>query len=621
MTLATAIQKPVLKPRYVAICTGYLLLRGWLVYSTDAYELTPANVANEDRLTAVYFNETLLSPQASIADVEAADGRWFQDSAGVVYVNPPTGESIYTGTVRGQVIYYFGKDANILGTRYHEPRLLSIPQLSLRIEPRFSGVGQIGSGSASFANLDGWFDDRAEIRWSTVQFKVGADTPSSTMASADYQPFGFWKVQDTGRDGDSFSMQLIEPKAVLRNLIPSEVYTREDYPNIGESDLGKAIPRAYGKIFAATPVCIDSGAKTFKVAGHAIYDFTGVRILQDNVWNSIPFASTDEANGEFTLGAEWANNEQVCVDFIGRVRSADGLPMYNASEIVQDILEYLGESDFDTDAFDAARAALNVGYFANGIENAICKPAFFLDAAVSALDVTSKINSVAGSFLYVDANGQWHYEVFRPKLLADADATFDESEIAERTVSEARETRDTFSKVIIRYAERLAEKWSEFVQVEDAGLQYMAQSGSPIPREIMAPLFDDADAEYFGQRLLTTEAQPLKKYPITVPWKGILLKPGHQIAVTYPRLNVNGMLEVLEARHNLDRNEIALVCGDRRGWADSFGWWVADGTADYDSGGTATEKREAKEATGFWHEDDQLADSTDSSSHKLSRFF
>lgn len=616
MTLAQALAKPVVRLRYVAEMIGHVLLGGWLVHSADAYKL-----ASNYTFVLLTFDAADLTLRASIVDVEANDGSYFQDTDGTVYVNPPTGEDIYTAAVRGEVRYYFGKDSNILGTQYYESRLQSVPALSLRIEPRFSGVGQIGSGSCTLINNDGFFDRIPEVRWRSIQFKLGADTPSSVMAEGDYQPFGFWRIQDTRRGRATYTLNLAEPKAVLENKIPAETFSQADFPNIGENDIGKVIPRVYGKVFGITPVCIDAGAKTFKVAGHAVYEFSEVRILQNNIWVSIPFASVDLANGEFTLGAAWANNETVSVDFVGRVNGG-GLPMYNASEIVEDVLAYLGETNIDTAAFDAAWDALDVGAYSNGQRRTVLKPSLYIGTATTGLEIVNKINTVVGSFLYVDANGQWRYEVFEPKQLDDVEASFTDSDIADGSLEPLEDDSDTFSKVNVKFAERVAEKWSENVEWEDSRLQYMAEAGSPIFKELASvPLFDPDDALYYAQRLISTEALPLKRYELNVPWSGFLLKPGSQIQITSDFRAVYGVMEVFEARHNPDANQITLIVGDRRGWVDSFGFWVADSEPDWNAAASDSDKRTASENSGFWQGDDDLADSTDSKSFNVSRWF
>lgn len=613
--LATAIQKAAIRPRYRAAVTGHAPLAGWLVHSGSAFK-----VESSYNFTALYFNATTLILRGSIAAVEANAESWFQDTDGTVYVRPPASTDIYSSALRGEILFYFSKEGFVLDDQYYDGRLLTVPALSLRIEARFSGVGQIGSGSCTFANADGFFDARADIRWSSVQFSVGADLPASAAASSDYEPFGYWKIQDTRRNGTEFVMNLVEPKNVLQNKIPFETFTQSDYPLINSNDIGKPIPRVYGKVFGITPVCVDTGAKRFKVAGHAIYEFSEVRILQNNVWVGIPFASIATADAEFTLGAEWANNETVSVDFVGRMRG-DGKPMYNASEIVQDILQYLGESDFNTTAFDDAFDALDVGSFPNGVRRTICKPSLYIGSATPAIDIVSKINNVAGSYLFFDANGQWFFGVFTPKRLQDLGAySFSDQNIFSG-FTEAVDEKDIASKVNVKFAERVAEKWAQNVIEERESTQFRAESPTPILKEVTAPLFDAVDAAYYAQRLLNTDGLPLKRYTFAVSWAGILLKPGDQIPVSFDRNQVYGVFEVIEARHDLDANRINLVCGDRRAWGDSFGWWVDDSFAAWDASGSAAEKREASENAGFWHGDDDLADSTDSASHKASRYY
>lgn len=614
MTLTNAIQRAAVRMRYLAVLTGNVLLRGWIVHSANAYK-----VPSSYSFTSLAFNTTALTLRASIALVEANAGSWFQDVDGTVYVKPPAAQDIYAAALVAKLNYYFAKESTIVDTQYYEGRLASVPALSLRIEPRFSGVGQVGTGSCSFRNEDGFFAEKTDIRWLSVQFSVGADTPTSTASAGEYVPFGFWKVADTQRNGSQFQMNLVEPKAALQNKTPIETYTRAAYPAIGDNDVGKPIPRIYGKVFGITPVCVDPTAKRFKVAGHAVYEFSEIRIFKDNVWTTITFATTTPASGEFTLGAEWANNETVSIDVIGRTR-VDGRPMFNASEIVQDILLYLGETNLDA-SFDSSFDSLDVGEFEGGLRRTLFKPSLYIDSATPAIDIIGKINSVAGSFLYINETGQWHYEVFEPKQLANVDNSFTDQDIAAGTMNNPADPRDVFSKVNVKFAERIAEKWAQSEIAEDTSIQYLAGAGSSIVKEITAPLFDRQDVIYYAQRLLTTEGQPLQRIPFAVFWKGILIKPGHQIAVSSDRLKIYGILEVLEARHDLDNNRVNLVCGDRRGWADSFGFWVADTEPDWNAAATSTEKREASEGSGYWQGDDSLANSTDPKSFQVSRLW
>jgi len=615
MTLVQALALPAVKLRYLAQITGSVLLQGWVLHSGAAYKTHCAHT-----IESVIFNaSTALTARASIAAVIAAAG-WFQDTDGTVYVRADTGQNLFADTFRGRCRFYFSKgDAVTVDNRYYESRLDSVPALSLRIEPRFSGVSQVGTGNCSLINNDGFFDELDELHWETAQFFLGADTATTTMAFADYEEFGVWKIEDTRASVSSFEMSLVEPKAALSTKIPLSTFNRTDYPNIADVNVGKVIPRLYGVVYAVPATCVDASAKRFKIADHALYEITEARILSNNVWTAVPFASKDEANAEFTLGAAWANNESVCVDVIGRKRSGDGLPMYNASEIVEDLLAYIGEANLNSAAFDAAFDALDVGAFVGGIRRTSFKPSLYIGQSVQAREIISKINNVAGSFLFINASGQWHYEVFEPKVIGAVDKTFTDEDIVGGPIQTTVDTSEMFSSVNVKYGERYAESWTQNVEASLPENQFIANAASELIKETTVPLFDTNDATHYAQRILTTEGRPLKRYRFAVTWAGFLLQPGDQIKVDYDIRGISEIMEVLEARHDLDQNRIQLICGDRRGWRDSFGFWVSDATSAWNPAATDAEKRTADQTAGYHHGDDDLAVSTDSKSFKNSR--
>jgi hypothetical protein len=625
MSLVTTVETPTLSPTYTLELTGKVLLKGWLVYSVNAYSLACLYT-----FTAVQWNGAALTLQSSIANVEANAGSYFQDTAGVVYVKPPSG-IIYSETVQGVVLYTFAKgpakifDAKTVAARtncFFESRVATIPQLSLRIEPRFSGVGQIGGGSCELMNGDGFFDSKADIDWDRASFYVGADTTTATMIYSDYQPLGSYRVEDWQANRGRFVLTLTEAKTVLNQRLPIETFTRTDYPNIDQNQIGKIIPRIYGRVFAVTPICVDQTLKRFKICGHAVYEISEARIKQNEVWVSVPFASRTESLGEFTLGVEWDSNQEVCCDLIG-VKNADGSPMWNWSDVIKDVLTYLGETSFDTTSFTNAHNALVVGQFTTGpwYENTVLKASLSIAESTTGLDIISTANNAAGSFVYVNAAGQWHMQVFEAAQLSDVVATYTDSDILLNSFSKLEETRDVFSKVSVNFATRKAEKWSQNVVRERSENQRRIMAGNSLLKEIDAPLWDEKDANYYAERILTTDGEPLTRFTFTVKWRGLTRAPGEQVAVNFTAQNINGVFEILEARHDLDANKVTLVCGDRRAWGDSFGFWVSDAVADWASGGTADQKRQASEAAGFWQGDDDLADSTDSKSYATSRFF
>src|ERR1043166_2567794 len=102
-------------------------------------------------------------------------------------------------------------------------------------------------------------------------------------------------------------------------------------------------------------------------------------------------ATTNTAAAEFTLGSDWDTNQTVSVDLTGRI-GVDGRPMFNASDIVADILSYLGQTNLDTASFTAAFTSLDVGVYDGGLRRTLFKPSLYIDTATPAIDIIGQIN-------------------------------------------------------------------------------------------------------------------------------------------------------------------------------------------------------------------------------------
>ena len=354
------------------------------------------------------------------------------------------------------------------------------------------------------------------------------------------------------------------------------------------------------------------------MAGHPIRSLDAARIQQDNVWKPIPFAAKDLDDAEFILSTAAApNNEPVAVDFQGMM-NADGSLMVNPSDIVKDILEYVGESNFDSGSFTAARNAFITGTSEDG-EVTHLKPNIYIGGEMKAAEAyVSEVNRVAGTFLYIDFEGRWHYESFEP---AQGDGVDEFSEIDLLSFSKSISSVDAFSKVILGYAIRHEEKWSEIYAFSRLQNRHHAGEPAEVIKEVSVPLWDQNDAILYAQRLLSTEALPLVKYQISVPRQGFLLLPGKQIRLKYDRHGLNNVVEVLEVKHDLAGNKVTLTCGDRRGWVDGFGFWVSDQVDAWNPGAAKEAKLAAKQSAGYWSGEDGLANSADGQSYLVSRWW
>lgn len=562
-------------------------------------------------------------------------------------------------------------------------RLVSAPNLSLRIEPRFGGpISQVGGGRLTLNNADGFYDWLEGAAWDAglVTLEYGLDLPDSAMDEADYQPIGQWRVRRAERSDTQMNLELAELKARVEAEIPFEVLSRADYPALSNDDIGEPIPFAYGHVFAAPALCIDRAARQFKVCLHRIKSFDAVRIKKplksaedetitgawsvasgaavvtnfeadvlnvlfgatqltqknslaevaatastwyhegsllyvrppgsqliteaavtvrkeftNDAWVDSSFATTDLTNGEFTLGSDWDRSAEVSVDFRGRVK-ADTELMENWADIVADLLDYLGESRFDEQSFARSRRTLTIGADNFGLEVVKAAPSLLIKDKTGAREILAQICEACSASLFVDHAGAWRFNVFRPEPsvnLANTEAntprTFTHLELLDPLVC-IDDSKDVFSQVHVRFARRHAEDWADEI-TESRRLNKSLHSINEVATEEREPLlWRTEDARAYAQRLLTTEGPPLKTWSCTLPRHALFLLPADQIRLTHTRHGftlaldatidgldgLDGIFEVLSVEKDFVGGRVRCVLGDRRGWGDTFGWWLIE---------------------------------------------
>jgi hypothetical protein len=622
VSVATEITKATVSTVILLEAAAGFHLRGWVQHSVNAWKVTFSDhlSATVNAPTAVHVDGTAYTEVFTIADVEAASGRWAYIS-GVLYIR--VSGSLQTKAIVATIPFYFSTKPRITNTdKYYDARLESAPALSLRIEARFSGVGQIGSGSCRLANHDSFFDDVGrKLLWDygTAVFLLGIDSNAGEMAYADFVRVGTWRIERAELTDKAFTLSLKELKTALEREIPIETYNQTDYPQLDRGDVGQVIPRAYGKIYGAKPILLDPGTKRFKLAGHAIHDILEVRIRDESdIWQTVNTATRTLSDAEFTLGSEWENGTEVSVDFIGRTL-ASGKPMYNPADIVQDLLECIGESNFS--GFSDAFSEFDIGLQEDGIRRTLLKPSLYISEATKVQEIISEINEIAGTFLYVNADGEWHFRKSEPVPLGSVTDRFTEQDIREDSFVDEIDASKLFSKVTCKYARRTQDNYAQQITRTRSINRYGHAPNAETLNEVEAPLWDEQDAIYYAERLLTTEGVPLVKYRFEVPWSGFLLTPGRNVHIVYEPKSLNTVVELIEVRLDLVNGRTACVAVDRRAWADSFGFWVADSQPAWDAGDSDATKLENKQTSGYWTGDDNLAVSTDGKSFETSRWW
>lgn len=596
-----------------------------------AYEFTQTRSPS-----SLKFNGVALTSYASRSSADSAGRGWVDEctASSRIYLVLNGGDTPYNGVLLAIIPYRFstipkafttGANAN----KFYSGRIQSLPNLSTRIERKFSGVAQIGSGGLTLNNSDGYFNGLADLNWDAGEtvIKMGVDVPDSAMTYADYETLGTFFNGQHGIDEDTFTLGLGEKKINLRKKIPTTFFSTATYPNMKTQDIGKAIPLAYGEIYSAPAVCTNTVTREFTLASHAVYAIDAVRHeTSPGVWESLTFVGT-ASTATFIAGSEWNGTDAVACDFRGR--KSGSLLMENAADIVTDILAQIGETNISTASFTTARAALKSGTDRYDAEIHIRKPFLYINSATEALSVLSEINQAVGSYLYADAAGQFYYKVFEIQAGADL-IHYTRADILSFSVDV--DSEEIYSKVVAGYGRREAEDWESVYTLADTDIEYKHGQLGAKTKEITLPLGTTAEATAWAERFLINEGNPVVTYRIGLPWKGHLATPGTQVRITYADNSnaIEGVFEVLEQVRDLDAATVTLVLGDLHGFKTS-GYWVGDATvfpdslgggstAAWDATWTAAQKAWARENVGYWTDDNGLASVADPDSLNLSKW-
>jgi hypothetical protein len=604
-----------------------------------AYEFTETR-----HPTAVYYDGTALTARASRASADSSGG-WVDEvsSAGRIYVVLSGSDTPYNGVLQVVYTFRFANQAKIFNNVFYEARIDSLPNLSRRVEADFTGLSQIGGGSLSLANTDGFFNGLTDLQWdygSTV-LKMGIDYPApgggfTEMAIGTYETLGTWKNGAHDVSTDRFTLDLVETKDRLRNKIPLTVFDETTYPAADPKIYGKPIPLAYGVIYSAPAACINTSSRTFKLASHAIKSIDAVRYNDGNSgsWVEITPSSEDLTNAEFVLPGTWNGTDAVAVDFQGRKRS-DGYLMTNGAEIVKDLLDQVGEttSTYDATSFTTAATAIQYGIIltvsAGSPYEVRGQPFLYIDTPTAVIDVISEINRCVNAYLFAAGDGKLYYKIFKPQP-SEGLTKYDSGDILQGSFSLALDHTSVYSSILVRYAHRKAEDWAETYQTTDADINTVHAFGSNRVLTLDVNLVNRQDAIYWAQRQLQYRRNPAKTFRFTVPWKGMMLDPGDLVYLTYDEQGhtVDQVVEVLEQIANLEAGTVTVTAGDMHG-IDRCGFVVAaaatlparlgSGTDVWDDTWSDAIKKWAQLNVGYATDANGWADSIDPDSVKGSK--
>jgi hypothetical protein len=261
----------------------------------------------------------------------------------------------------------FYDDNNIL----YEPRLLTTPSLSDKVDRlRYEKLSLV-SNTLSFDNSEGTFD------YAFTDPVPGADVNILYISDEDIRagkksltPIYTGYAESQKVSSDRYSVKMGDKRGQLNGKYPNDKFDAITYPNMESKIIGDIIPCGYGTLKGVPCFCTNGTVTT----GDVLYKYgtdgttlTTVYVEIDSVWTIKTPTVSDALNCTFTLSATDARESsgryrKVKVDCVLR-------SMTNPADILVDMIyRYLG-FQFNNDNYNIAewgqeRALLSdVGYY------------------------------------------------------------------------------------------------------------------------------------------------------------------------------------------------------------------------------------------------------------------
>lgn len=317
----------------------------------------------------VSVNQKQYSKVNALSDLLLQYESWYYDTVTTtLYISfynfdPPLDKQVYLGAIYG---FSKGLINPMIGNTFYDPRLQSVFGVKKSKDPLFYGILKMSQGSVNIINTDGEFDD-----WGTRNLYR---QPSKILIGEEGFTYSQFKQVFTGIIGNySYTWNNLQIKnedvrSGLTVPLPYNQYTKSEYSNLDDSNVGKLKPIAYGKIFKGQCICIDQAlgvppltppAKyTFHFMDTEFNDATAIdTVYVDNV--KITHADTDLVNGTFTITAVQLNDkfDSVTIDFQGSYIFDSSTFEQNGVEIIKDIMLNYGDTAYIDDNYDLVEMA------------------------------------------------------------------------------------------------------------------------------------------------------------------------------------------------------------------------------------------------------------------------
>lgn len=573
---------------------------GWTrVGATTAYGISwssqthPGQAKSAYRLlTGVRLNSSDLTPQASLAAVQATPSSWFWDSAtSTLYVATASGASPDSFSWIGSVFTLYFATTAVADAVLYEPRLTgALPTLTYAEPDLTVGLSSSASGSLTLVNADGFFDDLAwRYVWTNAvaQIRVGG----GEMALADYLDAGTLCVVGPPAPADDVCVMQLRSfdNAVLGRAFPKHSFNQWFGDATPASLSGQMMPMIFGSVLNAPTFLIDDTAGTAAVLyvdptmeiDFSSYTVSAVYAFDRTTGAATHVPASDYLSGGGILSINSVTWPVATYDF--RVDVA-----HNSTNAVGTLMQQLingmasfSAIDIDTSAFDQADldcpAVLGL-YVAGGPV-----PQCF----VSLRDLIQQLERSTLTRIAFGADGQWTIDVFNPTIDIDAPTLREELMTVFRPTEEADKV--IAEEVVVRYAQRVgAQTWS--VATATAGAdRYAHQSTESLPIETV--LTTSHDATILAERLAWLCGVPSIRVEIDGPPDCFALMPRDKVRVMRSRApgttgawpDPGASMEIESVSKRPSDCRASVTVGNLRGTGGAVKQCAPNGTPAWDS--------------------------------------
>ena len=556
---------------------------------------------------------TALTVKTSIAEVEGTAGTYWHDTAnGILYIHPPGDDEPDDHTVVVFFWVYFATKGIVLDSRFYEPYIAEngIPAISQQTQEIHWGASQISSGAVTFVNSRGFFDQISK-RWiwnnKSVKILMGGDS----LAYSEYAAIFGGKIMQTRFSRSGFTIEIQSNAFALLRTLPINNFWISNYTNLDPEAEGKPIPYYWGVYSASqAPVvtCINTTYGTnvyqFKIcdtAYHAIKAITQVYVdYGDGVgWQTIAHANEDLTNATFTITSASfvVGTSRVKVAFEGY--HSGGTLIDGAPEVAEDLL---------TNQCGYASTDLNAASFTASKGASDCSLNVSVENETAALTVIETICQSDLAYFDEDGEGLLRYRTWGPATGSNVQVLTTEDILDEPEFLE--DTAKLFYRAKVGYSKLTT---GDYIYTEAYQDESRHKYGRDDVLTVETYLRSSIDAVSLAGRLnwITRNPSPIATLRLKA---GVIDKTlGDKIKLTLERAShstvggyVERVFEIIGKEVSCFPLIVKLQARDIMEFGANVGIWTADDAPDW-----ATATAEERSQSGFWTDDNGLADPSD----------